>query len=56
MYTVRKKQNCYVTQILREIKFRNYRSPKTAIFAICEAPNFDCDDFLLFLRAEIYPK
>ena len=30
----------YVTQILREINFGEFRSPKTAIFAILGAKNF----------------
>ena len=29
---------------------------KLPFFAILEGLNFDCDEFLLFLRAEIYPK
>ena len=43
-----------VTQILREINFRDYRSVKSANFVISEALNFDFYEFLHFLKIEIY--
>ena len=43
-----------VTQILREINFRDYRSVKSANFVISEALNFDFYEFLQFLKAEIH--
>ena len=42
----------YVKSILKILD----RSSKTAFFAILKDPNFDVDEFLLFLRAEINPK
>ena len=54
--TVGKYHDFSATQILREIIFKDSRSSKTAIFAILETPNFGFDEFLLNLRAEMYPK
>ena len=42
-----------VTQILREINFGDSRSAKSAILTYAKALNFDFDDFLHFLKAEI---
>ena len=42
------------TQILREINFGNFRSAKSAILTHLEAPNFDFQEFLHFLKVEIY--
>ena len=53
-YTVCKFQDFFVIQILCEINFVNSRSSKTVIFAILEALNLDHDEFLQFLKAEIY--
>ena len=43
-----------ITQILREIRFEDYKSAYSAIFTHLEALNFDFDEFLHFLKAEIY--
>ena len=45
-----------ITGILREIKFRDSWTSRSAIFAILEAQKFDFVEFLLFLMAEIYSK
>ena len=42
-----------ITQILREINFRDSRSAKSAIFVIFKALNFDFYEFLHFLKAVI---
>ena len=47
-------QDFSITQILREIKFGNYTSAKSAILTHLEALNFDIYTFLHFLEAEIY--
>ena len=52
--TVWKFQNFSITQILREIIFRDSRSAKFAILTHSEALNFDFYEFLHFLKAEIY--
>ena len=44
----------FITQILREIKFWNSTSAKSAILTHLEALNFDFYDFLLFLEVEMY--
>ena len=46
--------NFYITQILREIKFRDSRSEKSAILTNLEALNFEFYEFLHYLKAEIY--
>ena len=43
-----------ITQILREIKFEDSRSAKSAISAHSETLNFDFYEFLHFLKADIY--
>ena len=43
-----------VTQILREINFRESRSVKSAVFTYLEALNFNFYKFLHLLKAEIY--
>ena len=43
-----------ITQILREINFRDSRTAKSAFFAILEALNLDFYEFLHFLKSEIY--
>ena len=43
-----------VTQILLEINFEESRSEKSAILAHLETQDFDFDEFLQFLKAEIY--
>ena len=45
-----------ITQILREIKFGNFRSAKSANFTHLEALNFDFYDFLHLLKAHNLPK
>ena len=42
-----------ITQILREIKFADSSSAKSAISSPLEALNFDFYEFLHFLKAEI---
>ena len=46
-------QNFSITQILREIKFRDFRSAESAILPHLEALNFDFHEFCHFLKAEI---
>ena len=46
--------NFSITQILREIAFRDFRSTKPAIFTHLEAVNLDFDEFLHFLTTGIY--
>ena len=43
-----------ITQILREINCGDSRSAKSAILTHLEALNFDLDELLHFLKAEIY--
>jgi len=43
-----------ITQILREINFGYSRSAKSAILTHSEALNVDFNEFLHFLKAEIY--
>ena len=43
-----------LTQILREINFRNSISAKSAFLTHLVALNFDLNEFLHFLKAEIY--
>ena len=45
-------QDFSTTQILREIKFWDSRSAKSAIVTILEALNFDLYELLHFLKAE----
>ena len=42
-----------ITQILREINFKDCGNAKFAILTHLEALNFDFNDFLHFLKAEI---
>ena len=51
---MRKLQNFFVTQILRKIKVGESRHSKSAILRHLEALNFDFNEFLHFLKAEIY--
>ena len=53
IYTVCKFHDFSITQILREINFRDFRSAKSAIWTHLEALNFDVYEFLHFLKAEI---
>ena len=48
-------QNFSAIQILREIKVGESRVSKLAILVYLEAQNFDIYEFLLFLKAGIYP-
>ena len=48
--TVWKIHDISITQILREIKFGDSRSPKSAIYTHLEALNFDLYEFLHFGR------
>ena len=43
-----------ITQILRVINFRHSRSAKSAILTHVEAVNLGFNEFLHFLKAEIY--
>ena len=52
--TVWKFHDFYITQILREIKFWDSRSAKSAILTHLEALNSDFYAFLHFLKPEIY--
>ena len=47
-----KLQDFSITQILREIKFGEFGSAKSAILTHLEALNFDFHAFLQFLKAE----
>ena len=47
-------QDFTVTQILREIKFGDFRVWKSAILTNSEAVNFEFHEFLHFMKAEIY--
>ena len=49
-FTVWKFHDFPITQILREIKFEDSRSAKSAIFTHLEALNFDLYEFLHFLQ------
>ena len=51
-FTVWKFHDFQITQILREINFRDSRSAKFAIKTLLEAPNFDFDDYLHFMKTE----
>ena len=53
-YTVWKFHDFSITQILREINFGHSRSARFAILTQSEALNFDFNEFLHFLEAEIY--
>ena len=53
LFTVWKFLNFSIMRILREIKIGNSRSAKFAILTHSELLNFDYDDFLHFLKAEI---
>ena len=53
-FTMWKFQDFSVNHILREIKFRDSRSTKSAISTHSEALKFDYYEFLHFLKAEIY--
>ena len=50
--TVWKFQNFSITQILREINFRDFRSAKSAILPLLETLNFDLYAFWPFLKVE----
>ena len=52
--TVWKFQDFSITQILREIDFGDSRSAISALSTHVEAMNFDFDEILHFLKAEIY--
>ena len=52
--TVWKFHDVSTSQFLREIKFWDSRSAKSAIITHSEALNFDYYEFLHFLKAEIY--
>jgi len=52
--TVWKFHNFSVTQIFREIIFRNFGGSKTAILTHLEALSFDFSEVLYFLKAEMY--
>ena len=52
--TVWKYLDFSITQILREIDFGCFRGAKSAISTHLEAVNFDFDEFLHFLKTEIY--
>ena len=52
--TVWKFHDFLITQILREINFRDSRSAKSAILTHLEALKYESYKFLLFLKAEIY--
>ena len=52
--TVWKFQDFSMSQILREINFRESRNAKSAILSHLEALNFDFNEFWHFLEAEIY--
>ena len=52
--TVWKFHNFAITQILREINFDDSKSAKSAILTHLEILNFEFDEFLTFLKAEIY--
>ena len=43
-----------IIHILREINFGDSRSAKSAIFTVLEALNFDFDEVLQLLKADIY--
>ena len=53
-HTVWKFHNFSPTQILREIDFRNSISAKSAFLTHLVALNFDLNEFLHFLKPEIY--
>ena len=54
MCTVWKCHDFCIIQILREIKFEDFKSAKSAILPHLEALNFDFYEFLHFVKAEIY--
>ena len=43
-----------IAQILREIKFEDYRSAKSAIFTHLQTLNFYFHAFLHFLKADVH--
>ena len=47
-------QDFSITDILREINFKDSRSAKSAILTHLEALNFNLYEFLHFLKTEIY--
>ena len=49
-----KLQDFFINQILREIKFGDSKSAKSAIFTHLETLNSDFYEFLYLLKAEIY--
>ena len=55
-YTMWKFQYISPTQVLREINFGNFEAPKTAIFTIRAALNFEFLATLVILKCEILPK
>ena len=54
MPTVLKFLDFSITKIIREINFGDSRCAKSAILTHLEVLNFDNDEFLLFLKGEIY--
>jgi len=44
----------FITQIFREINFRHFEGPKSAILTCLEALNLDFCSFLPFLKAEMF--
>ena len=54
LVTVWKFLDFSITEILREIKFGDSRSAKSAILTHSDALNYDFYEFLHFLKAEIY--
>ena len=53
-YTVWKSHNLYVNQILREIKVSEFKISKCTILAHSVSVNFDFNEYLQFLKADIY--
>ena len=53
-YTVWKFQNFAITRILREFNFEDSCNAKSAILTHLEAPNFDFNEFLQFVKAAIH--
>ena len=55
-YTMWKFQYISPTQVLREINFGNFEAPKTAIFTIRAALNFEFLGILDISKNEIFPE
>ena len=49
-------QDLSATQILREIKFGHFEAPKTAIFTILAALNFEFLELLTFSHVKFFQK